>query len=537
MFNHFETSRILQRTAIWGTFTTISTNLWSYTSRPTNCYPSTFFDGIFAANSHGFRTESTYHDVPRQSQTVTETTELTQPPKPDQLSSSGPLAGERVAFTGTLASMVHRDAAELVESYCGQAVHSVSRSLTMLVVGEEGWPLEADGAASQKLVHATQLIAEGAEIKILQESEWLHLIGLNERRDEIQRSHTPAMLCRLLDLPVGLIRRWARIGLIKPVRRVCRLPYFDYREVASAQRLAKLLGEGVRPEVLEKSLTQLNDALVGGDRSLAQLNLLVQDKKVVMRDSYGVLNPRTGQRLLDFETAPELAVHSEEVPEIQKSVHPLAIMPPHNVPADEHDEMPVSISFAEAKMRIEDGDVNEWTADDWFNEGCRLSEENAFESAVNAFRNCLSLLASDHGLLRSDSVAPSTMEAAFPDPADVHFHLADALYRSGSAGAAIERYYCAIEFAPDFIEAWTQLGCLFSEQKNWLAAEEALRTAISIHASNPDALLHFAQLLDQTERQTEALTYWQEYLLHDSRGPWADHARERLQSAVQPTEL
>ena len=195
------------------------------------------------------------------------------------LVSSPPLADECVTFTGTLASMVHREASALVETYGGRAVHSVSRAVTMLVVGEEGWPLEDNGTASQKLIHATELIAEGAEIRIVAESDWLHLIGLNERRDEIQRSYTPAMLSRLLDLPVGIIRRWARIGLIRAVRRVCRLPYFDYREVASAQRLAKLLEEGVTSEVLEKSLAQLSSTLVGTDRSLAQLNLLAQDER------------------------------------------------------------------------------------------------------------------------------------------------------------------------------------------------------------------------------------------------------------------
>ena len=45
------------------------------------------------------------------------------------------------------------------------------------------------------------------------------------------------MLSRLLGLPVNLIRRCGDIGLIHPVRRVCRLPYFDFREVASARRL------------------------------------------------------------------------------------------------------------------------------------------------------------------------------------------------------------------------------------------------------------------------------------------------------------
>ena len=100
---------------------------------------------------------------------------------------------------------------------------------------------------------------------------------------------------------IRLIRRWARLGLIRPVRRVCRLPYFDYREVASARRLAGLLEEGVPAATIERSLMDLSRAMAGTDRSLAQLNLLVQDDRVVLRDDRGVLHPRTGQRLLDFD--------------------------------------------------------------------------------------------------------------------------------------------------------------------------------------------------------------------------------------------
>ena len=197
--------------------------------------------------------------------------------------------------------MIHRDAAQLVEENGGRPVHSMSGVVTMLVVGEEGWPLEEDGGASQKLVRATELITEGSDLRVVAESDWLHLIGLNEQRDEIQRAYTPAMLSRLLNVSVRIIRRWARIGLIRPVRRVCRLPYFDYREVSSAQRLAKLLEDGVSADRLEQSLTELSSTLAGTDRTLAQLTLLVRDEKVVLRDEHGMLNPRTGQRLLNFE--------------------------------------------------------------------------------------------------------------------------------------------------------------------------------------------------------------------------------------------
>jgi hypothetical protein len=59
--------------------------------------------------------------------------------------------------------MIHRDAIRLVEQYGGRATHSVSGSTTMLVIGEEGWPLEDDGGASQKLQQVMQMIADGSK--------------------------------------------------------------------------------------------------------------------------------------------------------------------------------------------------------------------------------------------------------------------------------------------------------------------------------------------------------------------------------------
>ena len=438
--------------------------------------------------------------------------------------SSLPLSGETVAFTGTLASMIHRDAISMVEQYGGRATHSVSGSTTMLVIGEEGWPLEDDGGASQKLQQVMQMIADGLEVRILAESAWLQLLGLDDHREEIRRAHTPAMLSRLLDIPVRMIRRWARLGLIKPVRRIGRLPYFDYREVASARRLASLLEQGVSAQTLEKSLAELSLTIAGTDRSLAQLNLLVQDEKVLMRDDRGVLNPRTGQRLLDFDAAePSLEVFQPKLSDPSDSIE-------SDSEDDDQleDDEPVSLPFSSGQQR-EERQMSDWNAEEWFHEGCRLTEEAEFDSAINSFRNGLSLLASEMSSIRSGMSSPDDEQTTlFPDPADLNFHLADALYRAGRIDAAIERYYCAIEAAPDFIEAWTQLGCLQSEQGQLELAETSLITAISIHPANPDALLHYAQLLEQTDRADQAVSYWKQYLQYDSRGPWSDHARNRI---------
>ncbi|MFN5588045.1 MAG: BRCT domain-containing protein, partial [Planctomyces sp.] len=123
------------------------------------------------------------------------------------------LSGQVVSFTGTLASMTHKAALELVERAGGRGVQALSQGTTLLVIGEEGWALEDDGRASVKLRQALQLVAEGAGIRIVAESDWLQMLGLDERRDEIRRAHTPAMLSRMLNVPVRLIRRWARLGL------------------------------------------------------------------------------------------------------------------------------------------------------------------------------------------------------------------------------------------------------------------------------------------------------------------------------------
>src|SRR5690606_816956 len=137
------------------------------------------------------------------------------PAAPSPLPDSPPLQGERVAFTGTLASMTHRDARRVVEDNGGQFSAHVSRQLTMLVVGEEGWPLEADGQISQKLQHAFEWQLAGGELRVRKESEWLHLVGLAERQRDVHRLHTPATLSQLLDVSVSQIRRWERLGLIQ----------------------------------------------------------------------------------------------------------------------------------------------------------------------------------------------------------------------------------------------------------------------------------------------------------------------------------
>ncbi len=390
------------------------------------------------------------------------------------VASSPLLAGERVAFTGILASMTHRQAGELVEQHGGQPVQHVTQQTTLLVIGEEGWPLEEDGQPSVKLIQAQAVQQKGAPLRILSESEWLTALGLEAVRPH--QLYTPATLSQLLGLSVHDIRRWERMGLIHPVRRVMRLPYFDYAEVVAARRLADLIASGASAESLAVSLDRLRHVVPGIDRPLAQLQLLTQGSHVLYRDPKGWVEPSSGQRVFTFEEP----------------------SPPNDVPP----EPVTSVPFPAVRP-----DTPAHPPDHWFREGCRLSEEGHLAAAVEAYR--LALIAS-------------------PNEADYHFHLADTLYRQGNLRGAIERYFVAVEHDHEFLEAWTQLGCTLAESNDLDAARDAFRVALDLHPDFPDAHFHLAQLLERLGDALAARHHWQTYLTFDQRGPWAELARQRL---------
>ncbi|WP_240928230.1 MerR family transcriptional regulator [Thalassoroseus pseudoceratinae] len=397
------------------------------------------------------------------------------------MTSSPPLQGELVAFTGTLASMTHREACELVEQNGGSATEHVAKQTTMLVVGDEGCPLDTDGQPTQRLVRFLEWQQRGAESRLVAESDWLRLIGLTDPSRQTRRLCTSETLSQLLNVSVSMVRRWERVGLIRPVKKVFRLAYFDFSEVSAARRLSELLEAGVSSTRLKASLEQIRELLPHVDRPLAQLEVLMQNRTTLLyRDDAGLIEPVSRQRYFDFTQ-----VEQDDSP---------ATLPG-----------PIAIGEQAGDQTSEQ---ETWTAERWFQEGCDYSDSGDLPSAINAFRLCL-------------------MEQA-TDPV-VHFHLAETLYRAGQTAAARERYYAALEHDSQFIEAWTQLGCVLEETGETESALMAFDAALDIHSEYPDAHRHKAALLDGLRREDESRHHWQAYLDCDPRGPWAQEAKDRLQ--------
>ncbi len=395
--------------------------------------------------------------------------------------------------------MTHRQAQDLAEEHGGCAMQHVSRQTTMLVIGEEGWPLDPDGEPSQKLQQVQDLRAQGFDIKVVKESDWLGLLGLSEETNQIQRLYTPAMLSKLLNVPVGKIRSWERLGLIRPVRKVYRLPYFDFCEVTGARRLMELLESGISRQKLQESLENLEDIWPDIKRPLGQLEVLVDGGHVLYRDDAGLIEPVSRQRYFDFEASVGRQPHDLVEPGGEQSWGSRGHRPQVGLLAFDHPSSQQS-------------DTTQWTTAEWLTAGQQAADAGDLEQAVQAFRLCL--LESPH------------------DP-ELHFHLAEALYRQGQLDASTERYYAAVECDHQYIEAWTQLGCVLEERGRSEEALSAFGVALEFHPDYPDAHRHKAALLDSLGQHADARLHWETYLQYDQRGPWAEEARQRLSESAE----
>jgi tetratricopeptide (TPR) repeat protein len=249
---------------------------------------------------------------------------------------------------------------------------------------------------------------------------------------------------------VAVIRRWHRRGLIVPVREVRRLPYFDFQEVATARRLAELLAAGVSPRAIEKQLAALARFFPGVARPLVQLSVIVQGKKILLRQGDGLIEPG-GQLRFDFDAWEGEPTSPQAVPTSAEQMSRLAAELEEDGQLAAAAEMyraamaaagpKAEICFQVAELLYRQGDLggareryymavelDEDYVEARANLGCVLAETGQRELAVAAFE----------GALRYH-----------PDYADVRYHLARTLDEMGERERAEEHWRIFLAQAAD----------------------------------------------------------------------------------------
>ena len=402
----------------------------------------------------------------------------------DRSESSDLLKDQRVVLLGKLASMSRRDAAAMIRKHGGTVVERPDASVHLAVVGEEQLPLLEADSLDEWFDQPTRDAVERGTLRVVTESQLWQQLGLVDLQQDVQRLYTPAMLAELLGVPVAVIRRWHRRGLIVPAREVRRLPYFDFQEVATARRLAELLAAGATPAAIEKKLAALARYVPGVQRPLSQLSVIVEGRQILLRQGDGLVEPG-GQLRFDFEAWQHESTETVEVPE-----QPPAIVPVDATKAEAEPTQPAPQSARQL---------------------CRAAAE----------------LEEDGQLAAATEMYRAAMAAGGPQ-ADVCFQIAELLYRQGDVAGARERYYMAVELDEDYVEARANLGCVLAEMGQLELAIAAFEGALRYHGDYADVHYHLARTLDADNRRDEATAHWQSFLDLAPDSPWAVEARSRL---------
>ncbi len=419
-------------------------------------------------------------------------------PEPTSASTASPLAGRYLAFVGKLGGVTRKEAQQLVRHHGGITVDRDDPRADLIVIGADELPLGESAVA--ELLAAESLSAADANRsrprEIITETQLWQLLGMVEDQPQVRRLYTPAMLADLLHVPVNVIRRWHRCGLIVPVKEVHRLPYFDFQQIAAARRVAQWLAAGMAPAAIERQLKALCRWLPEAERPLAQLSVIVQDQRLLLQQEAGLLEPR-GQYLLNFEQSSDDSPPDSTVCDTAVSLSIVAAEEPESV---------VALPLSPGPL------PSEATPDQLLRMAAELEDQGQLTDAIEMYRTVL---------------------MAGGPKAEVCFMLAELLYRMGDISAARERYYAAIECDEDFVEARANLGCVLAELGQHDLAIAAFQGALSHHPDYADAHYHLGRLLDEVTRHEQAQGHWQAFVQLAPDSPWASEAHARLSAPPQ----
>jgi tetratricopeptide (TPR) repeat protein len=380
--------------------------------------------------------------------------------------------GKVVVFASNLLLLSREEAVHLAESAGARVQSRLSRKVDFLVIGLDGWPLQANGAPSAILRRANELLNEGKRLKVIGEREFLRSLGAGQLLERHRYHYTLSQISRIVDTAPERLRGWVRRGFLKPIRIVNRLPWFDFTALSCARKLKDLSEAGVPPGKIEKALAAL--------AALAPLARIEPMCAIpVLRREDGSLVEPSGQIMLDFVQPQAAAAQTARL-----------------LPFDRG-------------SRGESLDESPGGPEGWFEAGVRAEDDERWEQAAGAYRRAL--------------------EIGGPD-AETCFNLGNVLLRLGRQAEAIQSYVQTVELEPRWVEAWNNVGIALGAIGRLEESIESLRVAVDIEPHYGEAHYNLAETLEQAGRPAEARQHWLAYLSEDPDSELAREVRRRLDS-------
>lgn len=342
------------------------------------------------------------------------------------------LRGKEVSLTGRLATMKRAEAIHRIIEAGGSHVDTPGSSTTLLVAGQAG-PLTNAGSVTRNLLRFRDLKQNGSPIRLIEETEFLRLLGASDELSDFSRLYTAAQVSRIIEAPLSVVRSWLRKGLLQPARTTNRLAWFEITDILRARNLSRLTARGVPASQIRASLEQIARWLPEGSQIMGRLDAFAQRLRVKLPDG-GWADP-SGQRLISFE--PDAGAAGTRVSEF-----------PLRTGFD-------GDMFAEAEDAEERGDLAE-AAEGY----ARILQEHPEAEAYFNLGNAL------YQLAREGEAAERYLQALEMDPefAEAWNNLGNSLVAIGKAEDAILAYRRALALEPDYPDAHCNLATLLERQ-------------------------------------------------------------------------
>lgn len=145
------------------------------------------------------------------------------------------------------------------------------------------------------------------------------------------------------------------------------------------------------------------------------------------------------------------------------------------------------------------------TPDEWFACGAAAEAAGRLDEAVRSYERALA------------DGAP-----------DAHFNLGNCYHALRRRRDAQAQFEATVALAPDYAEAWNNLGVVRGSRGDRAGAITALRRAVALVPHYADAHYNLAEALAAVGDVDAARRHWQAYLTYDPNSRWAERARRRL---------
>jgi tetratricopeptide (TPR) repeat protein len=278
---------------------------------------------------------------------------------------------------------------------------------------------------------------------------------------------------RILRITNRQMQSWQKAGLV-PVSDV-----FSFADLLQIKKLRDLRADRVGSSVIRKSLEGMKIA-AGMSNPLVEAGVTTRGKRLMFRHQGAVVDPMSGQFLLDF------ADRGNNLVVATAKVQPISVPQPETV----------------AQM---------------FARGVAL-EENP-ETQHEAISTYLKVLEIE------------------PLHAPAHINLGTLHYNRGDFARAEQYYRQAIDADPKYALAYFDLGNVLDETGRLKDAVQSYLMAIALAPTYADAHYNVALAFEKMRMPRRALAHWRAYVKLDSAGPWNKHARQQIAKILREEKL